>query len=269
MRGWMLVAGATGLVGSALTAAAAARGTGLVLVGRSGDALAEAAERLAAGHGVPVLPLAVDLTVPTAVTAAVGGLADLGVDRLDSLAHLVTGYQGVPVTAADLPAEEFRRLLDTDVTTAFTLVRACLPLLRRAPAARVVLLSSVAGLRGRPMAAHLCAAKAAVHGLTLGLAAELGGEGIGVNTVAPGPIARPGVPHPPTPIPLTTPERVAEAVLRLSGPDCREQGTTTVVTGEPAPDPGLHPGLQPGRRPGPEPKSPPEAAATTATMEVA
>ncbi|MFH8774787.1 SDR family NAD(P)-dependent oxidoreductase [Streptomyces sp. NPDC017958] len=238
----LLIAGATGLVGTALAEAAAAQGTGLVLLGRSADRLNAPAARLEAEHGVPVLSLEADVTDPASLDRAVRRAEAAGLDRLDAVVNLVTGYQGRPVPAGDLSPEEFRRVLETDVTGSFLLVRAWLKLLRAAPAGRMVLVSSVAGLRGRPMAAHLCAAKAGVNGLALGLSAELAAEGIGVRCVAPGPIARPGVGHPPSPIPPTTPERVADAVLRLTGADAELRGEPVSVTGEAGPqDPALHP----------------------------
>ncbi|MET8773071.1 SDR family NAD(P)-dependent oxidoreductase [Streptomyces sp. NPDC004658] len=227
----LLVAGATGLVGTAVAEAAAAQGTDLVLLGRSAERLHRLAARLTADHGVPVLALDTDVTDPASLDRAVRRARAAGLDRLDAVVNLVTGYEGRPVAAGDLTAEEFRRVLDTDVTGSFLLVRSWLALLRAAPAGRVVLVSSVAGLRGRPMAAHLCAAKAGVHGLVLGLSAELAAEGIGVRCVAPGPIARPGAGHPPSPIEPATPERVAAAVLGLTGADTEPRGEPVIVTG--------------------------------------
>ncbi|MEU5313866.1 SDR family oxidoreductase [Streptomyces sp. NPDC021562] len=231
----LLVAGANGLVGTAVAESAAAQGTDLVLLGRSADRLHRLADRLADAHGASVLPLVADVTDQESLDRAVDRARASGLDRLDAMVNLVTGYRGRPAAATDLSAAEFREVLDTDVTGSFLLVRSCLPLLRAAPAARVVLVSSVAGLRGRPLAAHLCAAKAGVHGLVLGLSAELTREGIGVCCLAPGPIARPGAGHPPSPIPPTTPERVAAAVLRLTDPDTEPQGDPVIVTGASGP----------------------------------
>ncbi|WP_405528411.1 SDR family oxidoreductase [Streptomyces canus] len=240
----LLVAGATGLVGTAVAESAAAQGTDLVLLGRSADRLQRLAARLEDEHGVTALPLAADVTDPASLDHAVDRARATGLDRLDAVVSLVTGYRGRPLSVADLSAAEFREVLDTDVIGGFLLVRSWLALLRAAPAGRVVLVSSVAGLRGRPMAAHLCAAKAGVHGLVLGLSAELAAEGIGVRCVAPGPISRPGARHPPSPIAPTTPERVAAAVLGLTGADTEPNGEPVIVTGEPEWRPSGVPGPQ-------------------------
>jgi 3-oxoacyl-[acyl-carrier protein] reductase len=230
--GRLLVAGATGLVGPAVAAAAAADGTALVLLGRSTRPLAELAGRLTAEYAVPVLPVEADVTDTASLDRAAKHLRDAGIDTLDGLVDLVTGYDGSPAAVDDLAADTFRRVMETDVTGAFQLVRTFLPLLRRASSARIVLTSSVAALRGRPMAAHLCAAKAGVHGLTLALATELAADGIVVNTVAPGPILRPGTGHPPSPVPPTTPEHVARTVLELISPASRAHGRPVVITGD-------------------------------------
>ncbi len=231
---WLFIAGATGLVGRAVAEAAAAAGVNLVVhSGRDAAAAAELADRLAPAHGVTVLPVTVDITDPVALEAALGRLSAAGLDRIDALVNLVTGYQGRPRPVADLTPEEFRHVVEVDLVGPYVLARACLPLLSRAAAARVVLVSSLAGLRGRPAAAHLCAAKAGVGGLALALSMEFVPLSIAVNTLAPGPIARPGVPHFPTPVPLSTPESVAEVVLRLASPQWEQTGRTLVVAGGP------------------------------------
>lgn len=227
----ILVAGAAGLVGRAVAEAAAAQGAELVLLGRSVQPLEELARQLNARHGAPALVIAADLTDPGSLDAAVKRIRASGADRLDAVVNLTTAYDGRPVPAQDLAVDEFRRVVETDLVGAFALVQACLPLLCAAPAGRVVLLSSVAALRGRPLAAHLVAAKAGVNGLGLALALELGELGIGVNVVAPGPIERPGVPHPPSPVPFSTAEQVARAVLEPAGAEYPLRGQTLVVTG--------------------------------------
>lgn len=62
--------------------------------------------------------------------------------------------------------------------------RACLPALKAADKASVVLFSTVAVSQGMPMHASIAAAKGAVEGLTRSLAAELA-PGIRVNAIAP------------------------------------------------------------------------------------
>jgi len=89
---------------------------------------------------------------------------------------------GVEETSLD----EWRRTIDVNLTGAFLAVKAFLPLLRRAPWAAVVNVSSIAGQTGNVVAGIAYAAsKAGLIGFTKRLAVELAGEGIRVNAVAP------------------------------------------------------------------------------------
>ncbi|WP_432146123.1 SDR family NAD(P)-dependent oxidoreductase [Streptomyces sp. bgisy084] len=215
----VLVAGATGLVGGAVVRAFAAAGATVVVHGRDEKAAGALADRVAAEHGVRAHPVTADLAAPEGPQTLRAALDAAGVQKLNVLVNCITGYNGRPRPATELTAQEFRALLDTDLVAAFDLVTAALPLLAAAGQSRVVLLSSLAGVRGRPAAAHLCAVKAAVAGLSLALAHDLAGEGVRVNCVAPGPVQDPGTPHSgplgPGIVP-TTPDEVAGCVLALA-----------------------------------------------------
>ncbi|WP_103533386.1 SDR family NAD(P)-dependent oxidoreductase [Streptomyces sp. SM11] len=214
----VLVAGATGRVGGAVVRRFAAAGAEVVVHGRGGSAAALAA-RTAADHGVTTHAVTADLTDDDGPARLRAELVAAGVDRLDVLVNCTTGYDGEPRPAAQLTVQEFRDLLDIDVVGAFALVTAVLPLLAAAGNGRVVLLSSLAGVRGRPAAPHLCAAKAGVAGLTLALAHDLAADGVRVNCVAPGPVQDPAHPHTgplgPGVVP-TSADEVAGCVLALA-----------------------------------------------------
>jgi 3-oxoacyl-[acyl-carrier protein] reductase len=81
---------------------------------------------------------------------------------------------------------EWQDVLDVNLTGAFKTVRACVPALRRSEAGRVVLVSSINGLRGSFGQANYAAAKAGLVGLARSLAKELARDGVTVNVVAPG-----------------------------------------------------------------------------------
>lgn len=82
--------------------------------------------------------------------------------------------------------EDWRSVIDTNLSAAFYLSRTALRSLLKSPAGRVVNVSSVVAIRGNAGQANYIAAKAGLIGLTKALAREYGGKGITVNAVAPG-----------------------------------------------------------------------------------
>ncbi|MFI0967681.1 SDR family NAD(P)-dependent oxidoreductase [Streptomyces sp. NPDC021080] len=85
---------------------------------------------------------------------------------------------------ADLPADEWSRVIDTNLTAAYRIIQQALPLL--GAGSSIINIGSRGAAAGIPLRAHYTAAKAAMIGLTRSLARELGGKGIRVNVVAPG-----------------------------------------------------------------------------------
>jgi len=169
--------GGTG-IGRAIAAAFAADGDRVVIVGRRADVL----ERTAAELPGEICPVAADLTVPgdaRRVADAVGP-----VDVIVNNAGAGTSFG--PKETLEEHAAAWRSELDANVLTAVLLTTALLPALRR-PGGRILLMSSIAGLRGGGGA--YSAAKAALHGWALDLAAKLGADGVTVNVVAPGYVA--------------------------------------------------------------------------------
>ena len=91
---------------------------------------------------------------------------------------------GTTTPGADLreTASLTRELFELNVLSTVLTIEAFRPHLTR-PGARIITLSSIAGVRG---GGTYGAMKGAISSLTLGLAAELGPEGITVNALAPG-----------------------------------------------------------------------------------
>jgi 3-oxoacyl-[acyl-carrier protein] reductase len=208
----IFVAGATGSVGTALSETLARHGADLVLHSRapSGTARSLAAD-LGQRFGVSAATVHGDVTRPEDISQVRDALDG----PLHGLVNCTTGFSGRPVDISALTASEFRRVVDVDLTGSFVLVKELLPLLAGEHGARVVLFSSLAAVHGRPGAAHLCAAKAGVQGLGLGLARDLAPLGVLVHVVAPGPVG----PHPGlSGVPFSTAGEVAAVVAFLSSP---------------------------------------------------
>ena len=89
----------------------------------------------------------------------------------------------------DITDDEWRQMLDTDLSGAFYACRTAAPYMIRKQSGRIINIGSVWGKHGASCEVHYSAAKAGLRGLTMALAKELGPSGITVNCVEPGVIA--------------------------------------------------------------------------------
>ncbi|TDC08172.1 SDR family oxidoreductase [Nonomuraea longispora] len=105
------------------------------------------------------------------------GALDVIVNNAGAISH---------IPFEELTAEEWRRVVDTNLTGAAFVVGKALPLLGQG--ASIVNVGSRVATVGVPLRAHYTAAKSGLIGLTRSLAKELGPQGIRVNVVAPGPV---------------------------------------------------------------------------------
>ena len=86
----------------------------------------------------------------------------------------------------DVTDEDWRRMLDVNLSGAFYVIRAVLPGMISRKHGSIVNVSSVWGQVGASCEAHYSAAKAGLIGLTRALAKEVGPSGVTVNCVCPG-----------------------------------------------------------------------------------
>lgn len=77
-------------------------------------------------------------------------------------------------------------VIDTDLSAAFRLARACVRPMMKQRTGRIISISSVVGAMGNAGQVNYAAAKAGLMGMTKALAREIGSRGITVNCVAPG-----------------------------------------------------------------------------------
>jgi 3-oxoacyl-[acyl-carrier protein] reductase len=95
-----------------------------------------------------------------------------------------------PVT--EVPDEEFRRILDVNLTSVFSLSRRIVPVFRAQGSGNIINVTSIAGRNGGGGGSVVYAtSKGAVSTFTRGLAKELAPDGIRVNAIAPGVISTP------------------------------------------------------------------------------
>jgi len=127
--------------------------------------------------------IAADVTSEASVMEAVSATkAALGAIDILVTSAGITG-PNMPIEA--YPAEEWRRVLDVDLTGPFLCSKAVIPHMRERDYGRIVHIASVAGKEGNPNAGAYSAAKAGVIALTKSLGKELAATGIRANCVTP------------------------------------------------------------------------------------
>jgi 3-oxoacyl-[acyl-carrier protein] reductase len=85
----------------------------------------------------------------------------------------------------ELNVEDWKRVIDLNLTGVFLCCRAVVPFLLKNGYGRIVNIASIAGKEGNPNAAHYSASKAGVIGLTKSLGKELAQNNICVNCITP------------------------------------------------------------------------------------
>lgn len=180
-------AGAPGGIGMACARALGAAGFDLAIAATTGRIEARRAELLA--EGFRVLAFQGDLTDPATVARLydLTGPAEVLVNNAGMGSLLSPAEQ---MAFLDLSPEDWRRQMDTTLTTAVLVTQAYLPAMLAAGRGRVIMMASVTGpLVSNPGEAAYSAAKAAMVGLTHALALEMAPHGVTVNAIAPGWIA--------------------------------------------------------------------------------
>jgi 3-oxoacyl-[acyl-carrier protein] reductase len=131
------------------------------------------------------LALVADVTDADACAAAAERSAALG--RIRALI-VNAGILGAVAPVWELPVAEIRRIIDTNLVSAFLTLRAVVPLMRANPGpdrGRIVLMSSLQAKEGTEQAGAYAAAKAGLVALAKVLGKELAREGILVNAITP------------------------------------------------------------------------------------
>lgn len=180
-----LVTGAARGIGRSVAVACARAGYDVALNYNRSRAAAEDAAAEATSLGARTVVLQADVADEPAVIdmlATVSG--EFG--RLDALVNNAGTTVSTPPSDLDgLNMDDWDRVFAVNVRGTFQVTRAAVPLLREAPAAAIVNLASIVGLRPGPQPFPYAASKAAVVNLTRTLAGALG-PAIRVNAVAPG-----------------------------------------------------------------------------------
>lgn len=122
-----------------------------------------------------------DISDPASVERFVSDARETfgGLDALINNAGIVSHK-----TIDQLELDEWRRVIDTNLTAVYLVTKAALPAM--ADGASIVNITSAVAMRGMPARTHYISSKAGLIGFTRALCKEIGPGGIRVNAVAPG-----------------------------------------------------------------------------------
>jgi 3-oxoacyl-[acyl-carrier protein] reductase len=174
-----LVTGAARGIGLAIASRLAADGARVAVL----DIDAKAADAAAKKVGGGAIALAADVTKASEVDAAIAWVVEAW-GRLDILVNNA-GITGRSFPIQELSDEDWRRVIDADLTSVFFCCRAAIKVMLVQGSGRIINIASIAGKEGNPTLVPYSAAKAGVIGLTKALAKEVCTRGILVHAIAP------------------------------------------------------------------------------------
>jgi len=180
-----LITGASKGLGKAMALALAEQGVRLALVSRNLEALQVVAAEIRK-QGGSAETIVADVTDE----AQVNRLGE-EVPRLVGPVDILVNNAGINIRKAttDFTLEEWRRVLDTNLTSVFLMCRAFVPQMKGRGYGRILNLTSIMSHVALGQRTAYCASKAGLLGYTRALAMELAPEKITVNGISPGPFA--------------------------------------------------------------------------------
>ena len=215
-----LITGASQGLGKALALAYAEAGARVVLNSRSEESIRPVAEE-AVSSGAEVVAMAADVSQSADVKRLVGA----AVERFGHVDVLVNnaGLLGPRVPIEEYPEDEWRRVIDVNLTGPFLVSKAVIP--HMPEGASIINVVSGVSVEGRAEWGAYSVSKFGVEGLTQILAAELKERGIRANAVDPGGMRtemRAAAYPEEDPMTRITPEENTDVFLYLASDESRE-----------------------------------------------
>ena len=181
-----VVTGAGSGIGRAVASRLAKEGARVAALDLAADNLASAVASITEDGGTATA-YTCDVTSETSVNESVAALADeLGAPTVVCNVAGIGGFYNT----ADMPTEQWDRILAVNLTGPFLICRATLPFLLK-HGGSIVNVASNTALMGQAYSAAYCASKAGLLMFSKALAAEYLSRGVRVNVIAPGGVDTP------------------------------------------------------------------------------
>jgi NAD(P)-dependent dehydrogenase (short-subunit alcohol dehydrogenase family) len=178
-----LITGASKGLGRAMALALSHAGANIALISRDRDKL-NAVHGEISKAGVKAEVFVADVRDETSITQLEPEVRN----KLGKVQILINNA-GINIrkNLIDFTLDEWRSVVDTNLTSAFLMCRAFVPHMRGTGYGRILNLTSIMSHVSLPQRSAYSASKAALLGLTRALALELANDGITVNGISPGP----------------------------------------------------------------------------------
>jgi 2-deoxy-D-gluconate 3-dehydrogenase len=177
-----VVTGGNGGIGLGMARGMAAAGAAIVVAARNRDKSQRAVAELG-GLGATAVAIEVDVTEEASVEA----LVRAAVERLGRVDILVNNAgMNIRKPVHDLSLAEWRRVIDTNLTSAFLASRAVYPVMKAQGGGKIINIGSMMSIFGAPFAPAYAASKGGIVQLTRALATAWAPVHIQVNAVLPG-----------------------------------------------------------------------------------
>jgi NAD(P)-dependent dehydrogenase (short-subunit alcohol dehydrogenase family) len=180
-----LVTGGSKGLGKAMAVALAGAGARVILVSRNLDQLKEAAAEVRAS-GSEALAFQADVTDEQQVLQL-----EKDVSGAAGRIQILINNAGINIRkqVTEFTLDEWRRVLDTNLTSVFLMCRLFVPHMKGTGYGRIINMTSIMSWISMPGRAAYSASKAGLLGMTRTLALELAPDGITANGISPGPFA--------------------------------------------------------------------------------
>jgi NAD(P)-dependent dehydrogenase (short-subunit alcohol dehydrogenase family) len=180
-----VITGANRGLGKAIALALAQAGARLILAARDLDLLNQTAEAIRNAGGQASV-YKTDVTKEAEILQLEGAVA-----REAGQVHILVNNAGMNIRkpTTEFTLQEWRQVLDTNLTSAFLMCRSFVPLMKGQGYGRILNITSIMSHVSLPGRSAYSASKAGLLGFTRALALELAPDKITVNGISPGPFA--------------------------------------------------------------------------------